>query len=77
MSDMTCFFLTQYMQNSKDYVRRIHDDDLDDDEDLLEPLNGNGETSNHMFKVWLFYCYIDIYILMNLHNLRVKSYVLD
>ncbi|KAK9937644.1 hypothetical protein M0R45_014421 [Rubus argutus] len=37
--------------NSKDYVRRIHDDDLDDDdEDLFEPLSGNGETSNHMFK---------------------------
>lgn len=50
------------MQNSKDYVRRIHDDDLDDDdEDLFEPLSGNGETSNHMFKVWHFYCYIDIY----------------
>lgn len=39
------------MQNSKDYVRRIDDDDLDDDEDLLEPLSGNGETSNHLSKV--------------------------
>ncbi|PRQ30721.1 putative CWC16 protein [Rosa chinensis] len=36
--------------NSKDYVRRIDDDDLDDDEDLLEPLSGNGETSNHLSK---------------------------
>ncbi|KAL6201944.1 hypothetical protein ACLB2K_025656 [Fragaria x ananassa] len=38
--------------NSKDYVRRIHDDDLDDDddEDLLEPFRSNGETSNHPSK---------------------------
>ncbi|XP_048425823.1 splicing factor YJU2 isoform X2 [Pyrus x bretschneideri] len=31
--------------NSKDYIKRIHDEDLDDEEDMIEPLSGNGETS--------------------------------
>ncbi|XP_059452293.1 uncharacterized protein LOC132182940 isoform X2 [Corylus avellana] len=33
--------------NSKDYVRRIHDEDLDDDddEDMIQLSSGNGETS--------------------------------
>ncbi|XP_050367795.1 uncharacterized protein LOC126786120 [Argentina anserina] len=36
--------------NSKDHIRRIHDADLDDDEALLEPLSGNGESSGHLSK---------------------------
>ncbi|XP_062168958.1 uncharacterized protein LOC133875007 isoform X2 [Alnus glutinosa] len=31
--------------NSKDYVRRIQDEDLDDDGDMIQLSSGNGETS--------------------------------
>ncbi|KAE7995242.1 hypothetical protein FH972_000062 [Carpinus fangiana] len=31
--------------NSKDYVQRIDDEDLDDDEDMIQLSSGNGETS--------------------------------
>ncbi|TQD74045.1 hypothetical protein C1H46_040427 [Malus baccata] len=36
--------------NSKDYIKRIHDEDLDDEEDMIEPLSGNSETSTHKLK---------------------------
>lgn len=48
------------MQNSKDYVRRINDDDLDDDDDdddddLINLPNRNSETSTGNLKVLHFY----------------------
>ncbi|KAH7519537.1 uncharacterized protein LOC107423714 [Ziziphus jujuba] len=37
--------------NSKDYVRRINDEDLDDEEeDLVQRSSSNGETSSGIFK---------------------------
>lgn len=33
-------------QNSKEYIRRIHDEDLDDDGDMIQLASGNGETSS-------------------------------
>ncbi|KAG6652701.1 hypothetical protein CIPAW_05G024500 [Carya illinoinensis] len=35
-----------------DYVRRIHDEDLDDDADMIQLPNDNGETSGDNLKVW-------------------------
>lgn len=46
LSNTTILFLfsKKFMQNSKDFVRRVPDEDI-------EPLSGNGETSDHNFKV--------------------------
>lgn len=39
------------MQSSKDYVRRIDDEDLNDDGDLIHLPSSNGETSSSSLKV--------------------------
>jgi hypothetical protein len=43
--------LLNLLQNSKDYVQRIDDEDLDDDEDMIQLSSGNGETSFDQPKV--------------------------
>jgi hypothetical protein len=44
--------LLNLLQNSKDYVQRIDDDeDLDDDEDMIQLSSGNDETSFDQPKV--------------------------
>jgi hypothetical protein len=43
--------LLNLLQNSKDYVRRIDDEDLDDDEDMIQLSSGNVETSFDQPKV--------------------------
>jgi len=47
------YFVKNHLQNSKDYVRRIQDEDLDDDGDMIQLSSGNGETSCDQPKVWL------------------------
>jgi hypothetical protein len=45
------YFFKNLLQNSKDYVRRIHNEDFDDDRDMIQLSSGNGETSCDQPKV--------------------------
>ncbi|KAL4596123.1 hypothetical protein ACB092_12G141500 [Castanea dentata] len=39
-----------FQSSKQDYVRRIRDEDLDDDEDMIPLSSGNGKTSGHDLK---------------------------
>lgn len=47
---MVCIFY--HKQKSKEYIIRIRDEDVEADEYVIRPSNGNGETSNDNLKVW-------------------------
>ena len=49
-------------QNSTDYVRRIRDEDIETEEQLVRLSNGHGETSNSSPKVWRCQVYTSVVI---------------